>query len=45
MKEICQTRWVEHHEAFELFSDLFMPIISYLEAISQSTSLEWNRDS
>ena len=45
MKEICQTSWVERHEAFELFSDLFMPIISYLEAISQSISLEWNRDS
>ncbi len=27
-KEMCQTRWVEHHEAFELFSDLFMPIVS-----------------
>ena len=36
---------MERHKAFELFSDLFMPIISCLEAISQSTSLEWNRDS
>ena len=36
---------MERHEAFELFSDLFMPIISCLEAISQSSSLEWNRDS
>ena len=42
---MCRTRWVERHESFELFSDLFMPIISCLEAISQSTSLEWNRDS
>ena len=42
---MCLTRWVECHKAFELFSDLFMPIISCLEAISQSTSLEWNRDS
>ena len=42
---MCRTRWSEHHEDFELFSDLFMPIISCLEAISQSTSLEWNRDS
>ena len=45
LKEMWRTRWVERHEAFELFSDLFMPIISCLEAISQSTSLEWNRDS
>ena len=42
---MCRTRWVERHKAFELFSGLFMPIISCLEAISQSTSLEWNRDS
>ncbi len=45
LKEMCRTRWVEHHEAFELFSDLFIPIISCLKTISQSTSLEWNRDS
>ena len=45
LKEMCRTRWVERQEAFELFSDLFKPIISCLEAISQSTSLEWNRDS
>ena len=42
---MCRTRRVERHKAFELFSDIFMPIISCLEAISQSTSLEWNRDS
>ena len=40
LKEICQTRLVERHEACELFSDFFIPIISCLEAISQSTSLE-----
>ena len=44
LKEMYQTRWVERHEAFELFSDLFMPIISCLEVILQSTSLIWNRD-
>ena len=27
LKEMCQTRWVERHEAFELFSDLFMPLV------------------
>ena len=36
---------MERHEALELFSGLFMSIISCLEAISQSTSLESNRDS
>ena len=24
MKEMCKTRWVERHEAFEVFLDLFM---------------------
>ena len=45
LKEMCRTRWMERHKAFELFSDLFMPIISCLEAISRSKSLEWNSDS
>ena len=43
LKELCRTRWVERHEAFEVFSDLYLPIICSLEAISRST--DWNRDS
>jgi hypothetical protein len=26
LKELCQTRWVKRHEAFEVFSDLFLLI-------------------
>lgn len=43
LKEMCRTRWVERHEAFEVFSDLYLPIVCCFEAISRST--EWNRDS
>lgn len=44
MKEMCRTRWVERHEAFEVFLDLFMPTITCLEAIARSRPAEWNRD-
>ena len=26
VKDMCRTRWVERHEAFEVFTDLFMPV-------------------
>ena len=35
---------MEHHEAFEVFSDLFMLTVSCLEAVANSTNDEWNRD-
>lgn len=35
---------MERHEAFEVFTDLFIPIVRCLEAISNSTNEEWNRD-
>ena len=44
LKEMCRTRWVERHEAFEVFADLFLPTVSCLEAIANSTNEEWNRD-
>ncbi len=43
LKELCRTRWVERHEAFEVFLDLFLPTFSCLEAIAHSTS-NWNRE-
>ena len=43
LKEMCRTRWVERHEAFQVFSDLFLPTVSCLEEIVNS-SAEWNRD-
>lgn len=43
LKSICRTRWVERHEAFEMFIDLFEPLICCLDNIKDST--DWNRDS
>ena len=44
LKEMCKTRWVERHEAFEVFSDLILPTVSCLEAIVNSSATEWNRE-
>ena len=44
LKEMCRTRWVERHEAFEVFSDLFLPIVSCLEEMVNSTQSDWNRE-
>ena len=44
LKEMCRTRWIERHEAFEVFVDLFLPLISCLEEISLSSSSQWNRE-
>ena len=44
MKEMCRTRWVERHEAFEVFSDLFLPTISCLEELAHSRPADWNRE-
>ncbi len=44
LKELCRTRWVERHEAFEVFLDLFLPTFSCLEAIAHSSTSDWNRE-
>ena len=44
LKEMCRIRWVERHEVFEVFSDLFLPIVSCLEAMVNSTQSDWNRE-
>ena len=44
LKELCRTRWVERHEAFEVFSDLFLPVFCCFEAIVYSSSSNWNRE-
>ena len=43
LKSICKTRWVERHEAFEVFVDLYQPLVHCLENIKGSN--EWNQDS
>ena len=42
---MCRTRWVERHEAFEVFQDHFMPIVCCMEEIASSHASEWNRES
>ena len=37
---VRKIRWVERHEAFEVFIDLYQIIVFCLEAIKDST--EWN---
>ena len=44
LKELCRTRWVERHEAFNIFSDLFLPTFCCLEAIVYSAPSDWNRE-
>ena len=45
LKELCRTRWIERHEAFEVFLDLFLPIFGSFEAIVSSPASDWNRES
>ena len=35
---------MERHEAFEVFSDFFLPIVSCLEEIMNSAQSDWNRE-
>ena len=44
IKSVCKTRWVERHEAFEVFLDLYEPLVCCLEEVKDSTSSEWNHD-
>ena len=44
LKELCKTRWVERHNAFETFLELFEPTVQCLEEIVEPTSRQlWNR--
>ena len=43
LKSLCKTRWVERHEAFEVFVDLLLPLVCCLEDIKDSR--EFNRES
>ena len=41
---MCCTCWIERHEAFETFLDLFIPIVCCLEEIANSSPAEWNAE-
>ena len=40
LKSLCRTRWIERHDAFEVFIDFFEPMVCYFEKIMDSD--EWN---
>ena len=44
MKEMCCICWIEWHEAFKSFLDLFMPVVCRLEEIANSSPAEWNAE-
>ena len=45
-KEMCKTCWVECHDAFEVMIELFLHVLSCLEAIANSHHHDkWNRES
>ena len=44
LKMLCRTRWVERHDAYEVFTDLFVVIVSCLEQIANAPPAEWNRE-
>ena len=43
LKSLCKTRWVERHEAFEVFTDLFISLVCSLEEMKDS--MEFNHES
>ena len=45
LKELCRTRWVERHDAFQVFEELFLAITTTLEAIASRGGSSWNRQS
>ena len=45
IKSLCRTRWIERHNALEVFVDLYPAIIQSLRDISMmEDSVKWNRE-
>ena len=44
LKSVCKTRWVERHEAFEVFLDLFIPVVCCLEDIKNASCDDWSQE-
>ena len=40
LKSLCKTRWVERHEAFEVFVDFYEPLMYFFEVRDSS---DWNQ--
>lgn len=43
LKDLCRTRWVERHDAFEAFIELYTSTVHCLEEILTAPS-DWNRE-
>ena len=41
---MCRTHWIEWHEAFESFLDLFKSVVCCLEEIANSSPAKWNAE-
>ncbi len=41
LKDLCRTRWVELHDAFEAFAELYEPTVSCLEEITHGWMLNF----
>ena len=44
LKEMCRTRWVERHDAFEVFKQLYVPIVRCLQLMCGDDAQKWNQD-
>ena len=44
LKELCRTSWVESYVSFEIFIDLYKPLITCLDLIASGRPDEWNRE-
>ena len=41
---MCQTQWVERHDTYHVFIDVFVVVVSCLEEIVNAPPTDWNRD-
>ena len=44
LKDLCRTRWVERHDAFEAFTELYEAVVSCMEEITESSATAWNQE-
>ena len=42
LKDLCRTRWVERHDAYDVFIYTFLPLISCLDDLVLASLAEWN---
>ena len=45
LKDLCRTRWIERHDAYYVFINLYVVLVSCFEDIVHASPTEWNRES